>query len=1554
MVCEYNGSSTCTRENYLTSTVGSNPVNQATQSLPDVNISTSHPASGNVPVNSSNNILAVYQLTVSNSTATLNSISLTTGGTYAGTDIATNGFKFWINSAANLSGAVQLGTSQAAVGNAGTVAVSGLTQNFAVGTSYILLTANISSGAVVGNVISINSAAFSSIIFSTGTKSGTDPASASNNQTIVIAPPTQLAITGVSPATPYANGLFDVTVQSQTGLGNPSNVVLGTDVSLSNTGGGTFLGTLNGTIAAGTNSIVISNVSLTASGTGIVITAHRTAGDALSDGTATINVLSQAPTSAASNIVFGTVTATTIPITSWTNGNGASRLVVARLFGTTRVGPADGSGYTANSLSFTDVLNPQTGSGNVVVYNGGSSPITVTGLSGATQYSFDIYEQNGSGSLATYFYAGTATNSAYTAFPTINFSSNHPAAGNIGLSSTNDVIGGFILSVTNLNATLTGLSVTTAGSYVTGDVNNFKLWYSTSGTFAGAVQLGSTAAAAASGSNISFGSLSQTINSGSTGYLFVTTDINSGATLGHQIDLTSTSFANFTFGSTISATGTNPVPASNLQTIVTSVNYRSANAAGGTWSVGPDWERFNGTAWVTASAAPTSTDGLITIRSGYNMNIAASMSADELTIDNGATLTLSSGTFTLNDGSGTDMTVNGIYKLSGGTLSQGAATIAVNSGGKYQHNIDGGVIPTCSWNTGSTCEITGFTTTNVNLISSFTQNYYNFTWNCAGQTSNIQCGGLITTVNGDLTIGSTGASNKDLRLFTNGASGTLNVGGSVYLNGGLLALTNSGSNGSGTGTLNIGGQLSIASGAVLDMTGSAANTASGSVVNLSGNLTISGTGKIQRTQSTPSTFNFSGNNATQIFTSQSNGINANNITFNAGDGTHVTTVQLASGFGMSTNSHLNVLNNAILDCSTYIVSGGNFAVNAGGKIITANTGGIASSIGVSGTATFTAGADYEFNSTVAAQNTGFSTLSIGNPRNITISNNTSGGVTQDGTNYDMVISGALTVNSGAVFIVPNLNNFNKTGAATVVINGTIKVQDANGYSGGANTLFQGFSAGDFTYDPNAVVDYNGTTQLVTSQSLLPYPNLTFSNSGTKTATGPFDVNRHVIITGTANFNGVSYTFHVGGNWSNSATFTAGTSLVDFNGAAAQQINGTTVFQDLSLDNSNGLTLNADNTVGGTLTFGSGLIHTGSNKLIVTNSATGALSGYGVAKYLDGTLRRFVNASGSYDFPVGSSGNYELINLNLNALSGTSYIDAFFNTTIGGNAPNPATCQINGTEIVGLLDAGIWTMTPDNEPGAGTIDITLHERGQSNSVTPVTRYGVINRANVGADWEFDGIHHNNTQSESGGEAIAVVSGVTHLSDWGFGFGGGAPLPVVFTSFDAKAVGQQEVNLNWVTSAELNTGYFEVERSKDGVQFEKIGTVAAAGFSEVSLQYAMEDTHAWSGLSYYRLHEFDLDGKQQYSEIRAVDLGSVNTFETSTLIGSQVSVNIATEENGNAMLLVSGMNGAVLLEQPVVLQRGMNRITLPLSDLPAGMYLLSLRSSTGVVTRKIVKP
>lgn len=95
----------------------------------------------------------------------------------------------------------------------------------------------------------------------------------------------------------------------------------------------------------------------------------------------------------------------------------------------------------------------------------------------------------------------------------------------------------------------------------------------------------------------------------------------------------------------------------------------------------------------------------------------------------------------------------------------------------------------------------------------------------------------------------------------------------------------------------------------------------------------------------------------------------------------------------------------------------------------------------------------------------------------------------------------------------------------------------------------------------------------------------------------------------------------------------------------------------------------------------------------------------------------------------------------------------------------------------------------------------------------------------------------------------------------------PLPISLLHFDAEWMGSA-VAVSWSTASEINSAYFEVERSTDGVQYDPIGRLNAAGNSTALRQYSLLDDQPLGGYSYYRLKQVDNNGDFSYSAVRTI--------------------------------------------------------------------------------------
>jgi hypothetical protein len=122
-----------------------------------------------------------------------------------------------------------------------------------------------------------------------------------------------------------------------------------------------------------------------------------------------------------------------------------------------------------------------------------------------------------------------------------------------------------------------------------------------------------------------------------------------------------------------------------------------------------------------------------------------------------------------------------------------------------------------------------------------------------------------------------------------------------------------------------------------------------------------------------------------------------------------------------------------------------------------------------------------------------------------------------------------------------------------------------------------------------------------------------------------------------------------------------------------------------------------------------------------------------------------------------------------------------------------------------------------------------------------------------------------------------------------------LPLHLLEFKATKTATEKVLLNWRTEEEVNSRGFDIERSTNGVQWIKIGTVSSTGQRSTTQSYRFTDQSPAAGNNYYRLKQLDIDGQYDYSPVRLVSFGSSNII--------QVYPTLAKE---NSQLFVGGIS------------------------------------------------
>ena len=78
------------------------------------------------------------------------------------------------------------------------------------------------------------------------------------------------------------------------------------------------------------------------------------------------------------------------------------------------------------------------------------------------------------------------------------------------------------------------------------------------------------------------------------------------------------------------------------------------------------------------------------------------------------------------------------------------------------------------------------------------------------------------------------------------------------------------------------------------------------------------------------------------------------------------------------------------------------------------------------------------------------------------------------------------------------------------------------------------------------------------------------------------------------------------------------------------------------------------------------------------------------------------------------------------------------------------------------------------------------------------------------------------------------------------------------------------LEWTTASEINNEEFEIQYSRDGIEFEFIGCVMGAGTSTEMNSYEYFHDNLENGIHYYRVKQIDFDGQSEFSDLISLSL------------------------------------------------------------------------------------
>jgi hypothetical protein len=287
-------------------------------------------------------------------------------------------------------------------------------------------------------------------------------------------------------------------------------------------------------------------------------------------------------------------------------------------------------------------------------------------------------------------------------------------------------------------------------------------------------------------------------------------------------------------------------------------DYRST--ATGDWSAAATWEVFESGDWTAAATAPTGAE-TITVRSQDSVSVDIAVSV--------------SGHLAVTDTSEVAVT--------GGSLE-------IADGGVYEHGRDGGAIPSATWSSGSTVQITGVVD---NAPGNSNQSYHHVVFNTPGLTANEHMSLDDVTIGGDITVIDTGIARWYLTSTSANDTSTVTITGDVLVEAGQFAVQGTG-NALTTFIVDHHGDITVTGGNFSISRGSQGSGSGTTTWNLFGGDLSMSNADTQNSNPTPGNakFVFAGN-GTQALTFDNVNYAGGDIHFAISD---TTTLQVNDGF----------------------------------------------------------------------------------------------------------------------------------------------------------------------------------------------------------------------------------------------------------------------------------------------------------------------------------------------------------------------------------------------------------------------------------------------------------------------------------------------------------------------------------------------------------------------------------------------------------------------------------------------------------------------------------
>jgi len=184
----------------------------------------------------------------------------------------------------------------------------------------------------------------------------------------------------------------------------------------------------------------------------------------------------------------------------------------------------------------------------------------------------------------------------------------------------------------------------------------------------------------------------------------------------------------------------------------------------------------------------------------------------------------------------------------------------------------------------------------------------------------------------------------------------------------------------------------------------------------------------------------------------------------------------------------------------------------------------------------------------------------------------------------------------------------------------------------------------------------------------------------------------------------------------------------------------------------------------------------------------------------------------------------------------------------------------------------------------------------------------------------------------------------------------PVYIEMLSFNGKLITNHS-NLFWTTSKEDEPVHFDIEKSTDGINFIKIGTVDGYtnSISEVN-HYSFIDPAEFPGKTWYRIVMISSAGGKKYSRIIQLT-GEQIYFGLSNIVNpfrNELPFEVITTNNAKIDVSLIDLFGKIVKTKSYAVYSGVNSLSIANTQgLVPGIYILQVKNKGIIINNKVLK-